>query len=56
MIEKILILLSCIYVQKYDCIQNNYFLCLIHHAFTHKFPIKNIYKWENPIKNPRKFS
>jgi hypothetical protein len=34
MIENILTLLSCIYVQKYDCMNNNYFLCLIDRAFT----------------------
>jgi hypothetical protein len=37
MIENVLILLSCIYVQKYDCMNNNYFLCLIDHAFTPKW-------------------
>jgi hypothetical protein len=39
MIENILILLSYIYVQKYDCMNNNYFLCLIDCAFTHNLPI-----------------
>jgi hypothetical protein len=34
MIENFLTLLSCIYVQKYDCMNDNYFLCLIDHAFT----------------------
>jgi len=34
MIENILILLSCIYVQKNDYMNNKYFLCLIGHAFT----------------------
>jgi hypothetical protein len=32
--ENILILLSCIYVQKYDYMNNNYFLCPFVHAFT----------------------
>jgi hypothetical protein len=35
MIENILILLSYIYVQKYVCMNDNYFLCLIDRAFTH---------------------
>jgi hypothetical protein len=48
-IENVLILLSCIYVQKYDYMNNNYFLCLIDRAFTHRFLIKNIYKWEIPL-------
>ncbi len=34
MIENVLTLLSCIYVQKYNCMNDNYFLCLIDHAFT----------------------
>jgi hypothetical protein len=34
MIENILLLLSCIYVQKYDWMNDNYFLCLIDRAFT----------------------
>jgi hypothetical protein len=34
MIENILILLSYIYVQKYDYMNDNYFLCLIDHGFT----------------------
>jgi hypothetical protein len=34
MIENILILLSCIYVQKYNYMNNNYFLWLIDCAFT----------------------
>ncbi len=33
-IKKILNLLSCIYVQKYDCMNDNYFLCLIDCVFT----------------------
>jgi hypothetical protein len=36
MIENVLTLLFCIYVQKYDYMKDNYFLCLIDHAFTHK--------------------
>jgi hypothetical protein len=34
MIENILTLFSCIYVQKYDSMKNNYFLCPIDCAFT----------------------
>jgi hypothetical protein len=34
MIENVLTLLSCIYVQKYNCMNDNYFLCLIDPAFT----------------------
>jgi len=34
MIENILTLLSCIYLQKYDYMNDNYFLSLIDHAFT----------------------
>jgi hypothetical protein len=37
MIENVLTLLLCIYVQKYDCMNDNYFLCLIDHAFTFFF-------------------
>jgi hypothetical protein len=36
MIENILILISCIYVQKYDYMNDNHFLCLIDRAFTQK--------------------
>jgi hypothetical protein len=35
MIEKKLTLISCIYVQNYDYMNDNYFLCLIDCAFTH---------------------
>jgi hypothetical protein len=34
MIENMLTLLSCIYVQKYDYMNDNYFLCLIDCDFT----------------------
>ncbi len=34
MIENVLTLLSCIYVQKYDYMNNNYLLSLIDRAFT----------------------
>jgi len=34
MIKNVLTLLSCIYVLKYDYMNDNYFLCLIDHAFT----------------------
>ncbi len=34
MIENVLTWLSYIYVQKYDCMNDNYFLCLIDIAFT----------------------
>jgi hypothetical protein len=33
-IENILTLLSYIYVQNYNCTNDNYSLCLINHAFT----------------------
>jgi hypothetical protein len=41
MIENILSLLSCIYVQKYDCMNDNYFLCLIDRAFTLRHKQRN---------------
>jgi hypothetical protein len=34
MIENVLTLLSCIYLQNYNCTNDNYFLCLIDRAFT----------------------
>jgi hypothetical protein len=34
MIANVLNLLSCIYVQKYDCMDDNYFLCLFDRVFT----------------------
>ncbi len=52
MIENFLTLLSCIYVQIYDCMNDNYFLCLIDHAF-----IPNViqigFHCENRFENQR---
>jgi hypothetical protein len=46
MIENVLTLLSCIYVQIYDCMNDNYFLFLIEHAFTHyKLTYEKIYEF-----------
>jgi hypothetical protein len=37
MIENVLTLLSCIYVEKYDFMNETKFLCLIDRAFTQKY-------------------